>query len=54
MYAIVFTDTTGQPQCSRFFQKLSAARKYAKWMTAQAWATNVTIYRGGPGGEIVK
>lgn len=35
---------------SRFFTKIAAARKWAKWC-AERWETQ--IHRGGPGGEPV-
>ncbi len=54
MLAVTFTNTDGQETVSRFFQTLRAARKWAKWLSAQKFAANVRIMRGGPGGEPVQ
>ena len=37
----------------RAFDTLRAARKWAKWLSSQKFATNVRIMRGGLGGEEV-
>lgn len=54
MLAVTFTNTDGQETLSRFFQTIRAARKWAKWLSDQKFATNVRIMRGGPGGEPVQ
>ena len=54
MLAVTFTTADGQETVSRFFQTIRAARKWAKWLASQAWASNVRIMRGGPGGEPVQ
>jgi hypothetical protein len=54
MLAVTFTNTEGQATLSRVFDTLRAARKWAKWLAGQRFATNVRIMRGGLGGEEVK
>ncbi len=53
MLAVTFRNTDGNETVSRFFDTLKAARKWAKWLSAQRHATNVRIMRGGAGGEQV-
>lgn len=50
MYTVCILTETGW-QYSRTFTKIAAARKWAKWCT-ERWQAQ--IYKGGPGGEIVK
>lgn len=46
---------TGDTVTSRSFQKLPAARKWAKWLinTPTAYARLATVYEGGTGGKPV-
>jgi hypothetical protein len=48
-YHVLILTETGWT-VSRLFEKLSAARKYAKWCS-ERWEAK--IYKGGPGGELV-
>jgi hypothetical protein len=54
LLAVTFTNTEGQATLSRVFQTISAARKWAKWLSGQKFATDVRIMRGGLGGEQVQ
>jgi hypothetical protein len=51
-YTITFTTPDGIVQCGRSFASLRAARKWAKWVAAQPYASAVKLYRGGPGGML--
>ena len=53
MLAVTFRNTDGIETFSRCFDTLRAARKWAKWLSSQKFATNVRIMRGGLGGEEV-
>ena len=48
-YHVLILTETGWT-VSRLFEKLAAARKYAKWCS-ERWEAR--IYKGGPGGEPV-
>ncbi len=53
-YQISFvTSVDNNYQAGPLFNTIKAARHYAKWLATQGWATNVQIFRGGVGGELV-
>ena len=52
-YTVTFTSTDGNETISRFFQTLTAARKWAAFLNSTTWAKAAKIYRGQAGGELV-
>ncbi len=54
LFTVTFTDANGNEIVSRFFSKISAARKWATYLNETAYAKCAKIYRGGAGGELVK
>ena len=53
-YSVQFLSTsTGSWELSRYFSTVRAARAWAQWLTSQNFIREVTILRGGPGGEPV-
>lgn len=54
MYQVTFTDsTTGRIEMSRILDSQRKAVNWAKWLLAQSFAAEVSVYRGGAGGELV-
>jgi hypothetical protein len=51
MLAVTFKAADGNEVVSRYFDTIKAARKWAKWLASQSFASAVRIMRGGPGGE---
>jgi len=54
MFTVSFLHQNGQREVSRYFQSLSAARKWAKWMRTQKWVVRTFLYRGQEGGELLE
>ncbi len=54
LYTVSFVSLDGQETVSRFFSKLSAARKWAAWLTTQTFAAKAKIYRGPAGSELLE
>lgn len=53
-YTVSFLNVhTGSFEMSRTYATIRMARKAAKWYSAQGWASEVKIYKGGAGGEVV-
>lgn len=55
LYPVTFTHAeTGRVEVSRICQSLRVARKWARWVSAAAYAQDVAIWRGAVGGQRVK
>jgi len=52
-YEVTFVDEAGRRQSSRIFDRIAPARAWARWLKSQKYTSDVTIWRGGAGGEKV-
>ncbi len=52
IYAVEFT-ANGKTEISKFFTKIAAARKWAKWLRTASYIQSVRIMKGGQGGQEV-
>lgn len=53
-YTVTFIHTDGSNQVSRYFETVKAARKWIKWMLQQSFVTEVSLYRGNAGEELIE
>ena len=52
-YEVTFVDANGAIVSSRIFEHVRGARAWARWLKSQKYTADVTIWRGGIGGEKV-
>lgn len=52
-YTVTFVTQAGIQQVSRFFNTVRAGRNYVKWLSGQPFVTEVSLYRGQAGGELI-
>ncbi len=53
MYSVTFKNTDGQETFSHCFETVKAARNWVKWLAKQRFTTEVSLYRGQPGEELL-
>jgi hypothetical protein len=53
MYTVTTKDQTGREAVSRYFDTKRAATTWFRWLLTQTFATEVALYRGQAGPELI-
>jgi hypothetical protein len=53
-YTISFQTADGEVVVSRTFARIQGARKWAKWLATQSYASQVKLYRGRAGDQLLE
>ena len=53
-YTVSFATPDGIVQCGRTFATVRAAKKWARWLATQSYASEVKLYRGQAGEQLLE